>query len=71
MRADGSDATAGLQRAVDAIRTGCTPSAGYTKLSSIALPAGRTLVTRQLALDADYMVLRGPPTSGSGGSGPG
>ncbi|MFB8079395.1 discoidin domain-containing protein [Streptomyces sp. NPDC056013] len=59
VRADGGDATAGLQAAVDALRTGCTPSAGYTRLSSITLPAGRILVTRQLALDADYMVLRG------------
>ncbi|MFI9114074.1 discoidin domain-containing protein [Streptomyces venezuelae] len=59
VRADGSDATTGLQQAVDALRTGCTPSAGYTRLSSITLPAGRIVVTRQLALDADYMVLRG------------
>ncbi|ALO13013.1 Glycosyltransferase [Streptomyces venezuelae] len=59
VRADGTDATGGLQRAVDALRTTCTPSAGFTKLSSITLPAGRILVTRQLALDADYMVLRG------------
>ncbi|WP_406065234.1 right-handed parallel beta-helix repeat-containing protein [Streptomyces sp. NBC_01077] len=59
VRADGGDATTGLQRAVDALRSGCTPSAGYTRLSSITLPAGRIVVTRQLALDADYMVLRG------------
>ncbi|MFD3946718.1 glycosyl hydrolase family 8 [Streptomyces sp. NPDC058579] len=59
VRADGGDATTGLQQAVDAIRANCTPSAGYTKLSSITLPAGRIVVTRQLALDADYMVLRG------------
>ncbi|MFF3838962.1 peptide ABC transporter substrate-binding protein [Streptomyces sp. NPDC001930] len=59
VRADGGDATTGLQRAVDALRTGCTPSAGYTRLSSLTLPAGRIVVTRQLALDADYMVLRG------------
>lgn len=59
VRADGSDATTGLQQAVDAIRANCTPSAGYTRLSSITLPAGRIVVTRQLALDADYMVLRG------------
>ncbi|MFJ3902948.1 glycosyl hydrolase family 8 [Streptomyces sp. NPDC090025] len=59
VKADGSDATTGLQQAIDAIRTTCTPSAGYTKLSSITLPAGRIVVTRQLALDADYMVLRG------------
>ncbi|WP_209439714.1 discoidin domain-containing protein [Streptomyces flavochromogenes] len=59
VRADGGDATTGLQQAVDAIRTDCTPSAGYTRLSSITLPAGRIVVTRQLSLDADYMVLRG------------
>ncbi|GAA2690592.1 hypothetical protein GCM10010412_080270 [Nonomuraea recticatena] len=59
VRADGGDATTGLQAAIDAIRTTCTPTAGYTRLSSITLPAGRILVTRQLALDADYLVLRG------------
>ncbi|MFF2520690.1 discoidin domain-containing protein [Streptomyces liangshanensis] len=59
VRADGSDATTGLQAAVDALRTGCSPTAGYTKLSSITLPAGTIKVTRQLALDADYLVLRG------------
>ncbi|WP_260605208.1 discoidin domain-containing protein [Streptomyces sp. WAC01280] len=62
VRADGSDAATGLQQAVDTIRTTCTPSAGYTKLSSITLPAGRILVSRQLSLDADYMVLRGAGT---------
>ncbi|MBB5079404.1 discoidin domain-containing protein [Nonomuraea endophytica] len=59
VRPDGSDATTGLQAAIDAIRTTCTPSAGYTKLSSITLPAGRFVVTRQLGLDADYLVLKG------------
>ncbi|MEZ0076406.1 discoidin domain-containing protein [Planotetraspora sp. GP83] len=59
VRADGSDATGGLQAAIDAIRTTCTPTAGYNKLSSITLPAGRILVTRQLGLDADYLVLKG------------
>ncbi|MFE3452616.1 hypothetical protein ACFXJ8_27200 [Nonomuraea sp. NPDC059194] len=59
MRADGSDASTGLQSAIDAIRTTCTPTAGYTRLSSITMPPGRIVVTRQLALDADYLVLRG------------
>src|SRR5688500_17266613 len=43
VRADGGDATTGLQAAIDAIRTTCTPTAGYTRLSSITLPAGRIL----------------------------
>ncbi|MFI6325583.1 glycosyl hydrolase family 8 [Nonomuraea sp. NPDC050556] len=59
VRADGTDATTGLQQAIDAIRTTCTPTAGYTKLSSITLPAGRILVTGQLGLDADYLLLKG------------
>ncbi|MFK4084811.1 discoidin domain-containing protein [Kribbella sp. NPDC020789] len=59
VRADGSDATTGLQAAIDAIRTQCTPSAGYTKLSQITLPEGRITVTRQLGLDASYLLLRG------------
>ncbi|WP_318209870.1 discoidin domain-containing protein [Streptomyces sp. SJL17-1] len=59
VRADGTDATSGIQAAVDALRSGCSPTASHTRLSSITLPAGRILVTRQLALDADYMILRG------------
>ncbi|MEU7000136.1 discoidin domain-containing protein [Nonomuraea sp. NPDC046570] len=59
VRADGSDATGGIQAAVDAIRTTCTPSAGYTKLSSITLPEGRITITGELALDADYLLLKG------------
>ncbi|MFC0626821.1 discoidin domain-containing protein [Kribbella deserti] len=59
VRADGTDATTGLQAAIDAIRTTCTPTASYSSLSSITLPAGKILVTRQLALDADYLLLKG------------
>lgn len=59
VRADGSDATSGLQRAIDDVRKNCTPNASYTKLSTITLPAGTITVTRQLGLDADYLVLRG------------
>ncbi|MBP2478453.1 hypothetical protein JOF53_007325 [Crossiella equi] len=59
VRVDGSDATTGLQKAIDDIRTRCSPSAGYTKLSSITLPAGRITVTRQLGVDADYLLIKG------------
>ncbi|MFI6477990.1 discoidin domain-containing protein [Nonomuraea sp. NPDC050663] len=59
VRADGSDASAGLQRAIDFVRTTCTPTGGYDKLASITLPAGRIVVSKQLGLDADYLILRG------------
>ncbi|GAA1715774.1 hypothetical protein GCM10009745_75240 [Kribbella yunnanensis] len=59
VRADGSDATTGLQSAIDAIRTQCTPSATYNKLSQITLPEGRITVTRQLGLDASYLLIKG------------
>ncbi|WP_405144143.1 discoidin domain-containing protein [Sphaerisporangium sp. NBC_01403] len=56
---DGADDSAGLQQAIDFVRTTCSPSAGYTKLSLITLPAGRLDVTRQLGLDADYLLIKG------------
>lgn len=64
---DGVDDSAGLQAAIDAIRTGCSPSASYTKLSLITLPAGTLDVSRQLAVDADYLIIRGAG-SGTGGT---
>ncbi|MGO1051485.1 hypothetical protein [Crossiella sp. CA198] len=59
VKTDGSDATAGLQKAIDDIRTKCSPKASYTKLSSITLPEGRLTVTRQLGVDADYLLIKG------------
>ncbi|BCB78812.1 hypothetical protein Pflav_052220 [Phytohabitans flavus] len=56
---DGVDDTAGLQAAIDAIRTGCSPSAGYTRLSLITLPAGVLNVSQEIHVDADYLVIRG------------
>ena len=37
---DGVDDSAGIQSAIDSIRSTCSPSASYTKLSLITLPAG-------------------------------
>ncbi|MEU5777260.1 GDSL-type esterase/lipase family protein [Streptomyces venezuelae] len=65
---DGQDDTAGLQRAIDQIRTSCTPGAGPDRLSVIELPKGRLDVSKQLAVDASYLVIRGQgsdPDSGS------
>ncbi|MGH3646040.1 MAG: hypothetical protein ACRDTM_02520, partial [Micromonosporaceae bacterium] len=64
---DGADDSAGLQQAIDQLRTNCSPGASYTKLSLIALPAGTLNVSRQLGVDADYLVIRGVG-SGDGGT---
>ncbi|MGW6708220.1 cellulose binding domain-containing protein [Streptomyces sp. NPDC054956] len=64
---DGADDSAGLQSAIDHIRTDCSPGAGYTRLSLITLPAGVLDVSRQLSVDADYLTVRGAG-SGTGGT---
>ncbi|WP_051794671.1 hypothetical protein [Kibdelosporangium aridum] len=56
---DGADDSAGLQSAIDAIRSSCSGSANYTKLSLITLPAGELAVSRELRVDADYLIIRG------------
>ncbi|MFD8013766.1 phosphatidylinositol-specific phospholipase C domain-containing protein [Streptomyces sp. NPDC058955] len=56
---DALDDSAGLQSAIDHIRTVCSPTASFDKLSLIELPFGRIDITRQIAMDADYLVLRG------------
>jgi hypothetical protein len=56
---DGADDTAGIQAAIDAIRSGCSGSASYTKLSLITLPTGTFQVSREIHVDADYLILRG------------
>lgn len=64
---DGVDDSAGLQAAIDQVRTSCSPAASYTNLSLITLPAGTLNVSRQLGVDADYLILRGAG-SGAGGT---
>ncbi|WP_225440011.1 hypothetical protein [Amycolatopsis eburnea] len=56
---DNADDTAGIQAAIDSIKTACSPTANYTKLSLITFPAGQFDVTRELHVDADYLILRG------------
>ncbi|HCT76352.1 MAG TPA: hypothetical protein DGG94_16600 [Micromonosporaceae bacterium] len=60
---DGLDDSAGLQAAIDQIKANCSPSAGFTKLSLITLPAGTINVSRQIAVDADYLLIKGAGTS--------
>ncbi|MFC8540955.1 RICIN domain-containing protein [Streptomyces sp. NPDC057244] len=64
---DGVDDSAGLQQAIDHIRAQCSGTATFDRLSLIELPAGRIDVTRQIAVDADYLVLRGQG-GGAGGT---
>jgi hypothetical protein len=56
---DTADDTAGLQAAIDSIRTSCSPSASYSRLSLITLPAGELKVSEELHVDADYLIIRG------------
>ncbi|MFD3519117.1 right-handed parallel beta-helix repeat-containing protein [Streptomyces sp. NPDC058653] len=63
---DGGDDSAGLQSAINHIRTACSPGAGYTKLSLITMPAGTINLSRQIRADADYLTFRG---AGSGTNG--
>jgi hypothetical protein len=56
---DGKDDTSGLQDAIDHVKSRCSPGAGYDELSLIELPRGELAVSRQIALDADYLILRG------------
>ncbi|MEU3567545.1 endonuclease/exonuclease/phosphatase family protein [Kitasatospora sp. NPDC036755] len=64
---DGVDDTTGLQKAIDDVKAVCSPNANFNRLSLISLPAGRIDVSRQVYVDADYLVLRGQG-SGDGGT---
>ncbi|WP_431946292.1 hypothetical protein [Actinacidiphila sp. bgisy167] len=64
---DGVDDTAGLQKAIDDIKSACSPSASYERLSLISLPAGRIDVSRQIYVDASFLIVRGQG-SGDGGT---
>lgn len=65
---DGQDDTAGLQGAIDEIRTSCTPGAGPGRLSVIELPQGVLNVSKQLSVDASYLVIRGQGAGSADGS---
>jgi hypothetical protein len=56
---DRVDDTTGLQRAIDDLKNNCSAQAGYHRLSLISLPAGLLDVSRQLSVDASFLILRG------------
>ncbi|MFD1047213.1 hypothetical protein ACFQ1S_17485, partial [Kibdelosporangium lantanae] len=65
---DNVDDTDALQEAVDRVKRDCSPFASYHRLSLITLPAGVLDVTRQINVDASYLVIRGAgddPVSGT------
>ncbi|MEU5710016.1 MULTISPECIES: endonuclease/exonuclease/phosphatase family protein [Streptomyces] len=64
---DGADDTTGLQKAIDDIKSQCSPSASYDQLSLITLPSGRIDLTRQVYVDASFLIVRGHG-SGDGGT---
>ncbi|MEU3353075.1 endonuclease/exonuclease/phosphatase family protein [Streptomyces sp. NPDC037389] len=65
---DGQDDTEGLQKAIDHIRTACTPNAAPGRLSVIELPKGVLNVSKQLSVDASYLVIRGQGADPKNGS---
>ncbi|MCQ4212814.1 endonuclease/exonuclease/phosphatase family protein [Streptomyces longispororuber] len=64
---DGADDTAGLQKAIDDIRSRCSPNANSHRLSLITLPSGRIDVSHQMYVDASFLIVRGQG-SGDGGT---
>ncbi len=56
---DNVDDSNGLQAAIDRIKKDCSPTASYSKLSLITLPAGVLDITRQINVDADFLIIRG------------
>jgi hypothetical protein len=65
---DGVDDSRGLQKAIDFVRETCTPTASYDELSLLELPAGDLDVSRQITVDADFLVIRGSGSDVSGGT---
>ncbi|NEA49489.1 RICIN domain-containing protein [Streptomyces sp. SID10815] len=64
---DGADDTSGLQKAIDDIKSACSPNANFDRLSLLSLPSGRIDVSRQIYVDADFLIVRGQG-SGDGGT---
>lgn len=64
---DGVDDTTGLQKAIDYVKSDCSPTANFNRLSIIELPSGRIDVSRQIYVDASFLTIRGQG-SGDGGT---
>lgn len=56
---NGSDSSEGLQKAIDDIKANQSPTAEFNKLSLIELPSGTIHISRQIYVDANYLIIRG------------
>lgn len=56
---DGKDDTNGIQAAIDKLKSTCSPTNSYSKLSLITFPAGVLNVSHEIEVDANYTILRG------------
>ncbi|MEV6886089.1 RICIN domain-containing protein [Streptomyces sp. NPDC051135] len=56
---DGVDDTAGLQKAIDDVKSRCSPNANFHRLSLIELPYGRVDISRQIYVDANFLTIKG------------
>lgn len=65
---DGKDDTNGIQAAIDKLKSTCSPTNSYTKLSLITFPAGVLNVTHEIEVDANYTILRGSGTDPATGT---
>ncbi|WBQ07742.1 RHS repeat-associated core domain-containing protein [Kribbella sp. CA-293567] len=64
---DNVDDTNALQAVIDHIRTDCSPTSRIDSMAKVMLPAGKINLSKELHLDADYMLLRGAGV-GTGGT---
>ena len=64
---DNQDDTAALQSVIDHVRTDCSPTSRIDSMAKVMLPAGKINLSKELHLDADYMLLRGAG-QGTGGT---
>ncbi|MFI9469988.1 endonuclease/exonuclease/phosphatase family protein [Streptomyces sp. NPDC052492] len=63
---DGTDDTTGLQNAINDIKSQCSPSASFDRLSLISLPSGRIDLSRQIYADASFLIVRGQGSADGG-----
>ncbi len=63
---DDKDDTDALQSVIDHVRTECSPTSRIDSMAKVVLPAGKINLSKELHLDADYMLLRGAGTGTTG-----
>jgi hypothetical protein len=54
---DNQDDTAGIQAAIDFVKSNCQGS--YTNLSTLSLPSGEINISKQIGVDANFLIIQG------------